>query len=172
MENRVAVSSFLESIAQAIVGYSGYERSSYRAGSDQKIRQHLQQKIRALLKALEATPAATQPEDQARLSELIKSTKRKLATIFQSLSSPTYIGGGFFATENLASRRLERVYEFERTMLREVENLGLELAALCSHPLAKEVFEDHFLHIQDFIDTFNQSLFEREALLLDEEYMV
>jgi len=172
MENVSASTSPLQVITQSIAGYSGYEQSLQRKDTDVNIRQHLQQRIRALLKILEKAPQALAPEDQEKLTELIKSTRRKLGTIYQSLATPTYLGTGFFSKEQLSPRRLERVYEFERVMLREVENLALELNTLNHHPLHKAMIEDHFLHIQDCIDTFNQSLFEREALLLDEEYMV
>jgi hypothetical protein len=172
MENVSSSATPKQTLALAISGYGGYENSPLRRDADGKIRHHLQQKIRALLKTLEAVPRAALPEDQARLSELFKSTRRKLGTIYQSLATPTYLDGGFFSKERVAARRLERVYEFEQAMLNEVENLALELNAMASHPLEKALIQEHVLHVQDCIDSFNQSLFEREALLIDEEYMV
>jgi len=35
--------------------------------------------------------------------------------------------------------------------------------------MQKDEFEDHFLQINNFIDEINQSLFEREALILGDE---
>ncbi len=172
MENPSSAINSMQALSQFIAGYDGYEQSLHREGTDLKIRHHLQQQIKALLKSLEFTPQAVLSEDQQRLHELILSTRRKLGTIYQSLATPTYLGGGFFSQDRLADRRLQRVYEFERAMILELENLALEFAALNSHPLHKAVIEDHFLHVQNFIDNINQSLFEREALLLDEEYMV
>ncbi len=172
MENDSSSSTPRQSLASAISGYGGYENSQLRRGADEQVRHHLQQKIRALLKTLEVLPATAAAEDQARLGELFKSTRRKLGTIYQSLATPTYRDAAFFLRERVAEKRLDRVYEFESIMLREVENLALELSAMAAHPLEKAIIQEHVLHVQDCIDSFNQSLFEREALLIDEEYMV
>jgi hypothetical protein len=53
--------------------------------------------------------------------------------------------------------------------LGELSSLLEEITSLNGNSPRKEEFEDHFLHIHDFVDNFNQALFGREALILGDE---
>ncbi|MBN2357565.1 hypothetical protein JXO59_15735, partial [candidate division KSB1 bacterium] len=108
-------------------------------------------------------------EDQLRLQELTNTTRRMLTTICQSLSDPTYAGSSFFTSSNIVVKRLEKIYQFENTMMHEVSAIAEEMETLKKNELNKSIIEDHFLHIKDFIDNFNQALFERESLILGDD---
>ena len=54
-------------------------------------------------------------------------------------------------------------------MLEESDNLNTELAVLLLDNKDRDKVEDHFLHIDTYVDNFNQALFEREALILGDE---
>jgi len=162
--------SALDELTQSVGGYSGYQDQSARERSDKQLRQHLIANIESLIQSLQNIPNATNSDDQERLNNLVSGTKRKLNTICESLSTPTYIGVPFFENAKVSGSMLEKLYASERSMLIEVANLSEEIAALKNNSLDKDVFEDHFLHIQDFIDNFNQALFEREATILGDEY--
>jgi len=165
-------SSPLAMLSQSIHGYRGYEDVQARERSDSELRQQLMDHIAALHKGLAVVPHAAQPKDQERLNELYKSSRRKLQTIADSLKNPTYKGVPFFVKDNQSPEQLARIYQYESTMLSELGSLKQEVAALDQTTLERDVFEDHFLHIQDFIDSFNQALFEREALILGDEGMI
>ena len=51
-------------------------------------------------------------------------------------------------------------------MLDALANISEEFESLDKGTLAKDQYEASFLHAQDFLDDINQSLFEREALIL------
>ncbi len=163
-------SSALQELTQNVGGYSGYQDQTLRERSDKQLRQYLIANIEGLIKSLQNVPAAANAEDQPRLESLVTGTRRKLNTICESLSSPTYTGVSFFTTTNISDRLLAKLYAYEQTMLGEIDNLSEEIEALNHNTLDKEIFEDHFLHIHDFIDNFNQALFEREATILGDEY--
>ena len=165
-------SSTLSVLTQSLDGYRGYEDVQQRERSDSELRRQLTSRIASLLKGLAVGPNAAQPKDQERLDELFKSSRRKLLTITESLNSPTYKGVPFFVKDNQSPKQLARIYKFEETMLSELGSLAEEVSAVNQDILERDVFEDHFLHIQDFIDSFNQALFEREALILGNEGMI
>jgi len=156
----------LQNISQTVGGYHGYEDAGHRHTTDRSVRQYLRTKIKSILDTLSAMKPAGSPEDMARLAELTSLTRRALNTISQSLSDPTYVGSNFFTYDRLSGTRLEKLYDFEFDMLNELVAIAEEVQALKDSPLDKNVIEDHFLHIKDFIDNFNQSLFERESLVL------
>jgi len=158
--------TFLQILSQRIGGYDGYELKQQRQESDRRMRKFLVTYIKTLLDALTAFPKASLQEDQPRLQDLTASTKRMLNTIGQSLSEPTYTGTSFFFLDQLPAKRLDHIYKFENTMVTELLGVAEELQSLKSKELFKTVIEDHFLHIKDFIDNFNQALFERESLIL------
>jgi hypothetical protein len=156
----------LQNISKTVGGYQGYEVAQHRQTTDRSVRQYLRTKIKSILEALSGVKPAGSPEDMARLAELTSLTRRALNTISQSLSDPTYVGSAFFTFDRLSGTRLEKIYKFEIDMLEELIAIAEEVQALKNTPLDKNVIEDHFLHIKEFIDNFNQSLFERESLVL------
>jgi hypothetical protein len=162
-------SSSLESLSQKVSNYSGYEDVAARERSDRELRDHLVSDIGAVLKQYENMPHSENAEDQPELDKFVESTRRKLNTLGESLSNPTYSGVAFFSTETVPHNRLSRLYELESTLLDELEMISEETAALMNNSLMKAVFEDHFLHIYDFLDNVNQFLFEREALILGDD---
>jgi len=164
-----STASPLQSLSDKIGGFIGYESSATREPSDINLRSFLIAGIDASLKGLEAIPSATIEEDQRVLIEVVRSTRRKLATISESLSDPTYAGQDFFTRDHLAEKRLASIYSLEKSMLDELADIQLELAAFQTGPIEKSTIEDHFLHISDSIDNLNQALFERECLILGDQ---
>lgn len=157
-------------INQIIPGYNGYENSVNRKISDQEIRSCMVDMIDKIVVQLTDLPAAMLEEDQKRLSELSQSTRRKLVTISASLRAPTYTGTAFFSLDKISEKRLERIYKHECAMLDGLDGIKVEINTLLQHHIEKALFEDHFLHITDFIDNFNQALFERESLILGNQF--
>ncbi len=157
-------------LAQIIPDYDGYDDRTLRKHSDQKIRLCMIGKIENILRHLSGLPAAPHEEDKRRLSDLSQSTHRKLITISESLRDPTYAGNPFFALDRIPEKRLENIYNHEASMLAGLGGIEEEIAAMMQQKMEKVLFEDHFLHITDFIDNFNQALFERESLILGDAF--
>jgi hypothetical protein len=161
--------SGLEKLQKQIGEYKGYDATDVREKSDKLVRLFLIHKIKQLLTQLGEQYQAAREDDQDRLDLLLKSTKRKLLTINQSLKSPTYIHEPFFKTMSIPTRRLSRIYDLEQNMLEETESIKVELSGLRQNGKDRNTFEEHFLHIDAYVDNINQALFEREALILGDE---
>ncbi|HOT95927.1 MAG TPA: hypothetical protein PLG50_11885 [bacterium] len=155
----------LESLSAKVGGFCGYQSCKDRKPSDQHLRNYLVTRIDTILAGLASLPPAPE-EEQRLLAEAVHSTRRKLATISASLQDPTYEGQDFFIREQIADKRLSRIYDHEQEMLEKLDGIQAEVISLQKTQLGKEMIEDHFLHIADFIDTMNQALFERESLIL------
>ena len=164
-----STASPLQSLTDKIGGFFGYEKSATREPSDLNLRRFLIAGINARLKDLDEIPSAAIEEDQRLLLEVTKSTRRKLITISESLSAPTYAGQDFFTRDHIAEKRVAGLYTLEKSMLDELADIQLELAAFQAGPIDKITIEDHFLHISDSIDNLNQALFERECLILGDQ---
>ena len=160
----------LEHLKANVQGYLGYEDSSARERSDQALRTQLIEGISQLTARLSNTFTAENEDDQPRLDSLHANAKKSLVTIGESLENPTYAGSTFFTRASHGASELQRIYELERVMVRSLADLSEEIAAMKKEKMAKEDFEEHFLHIHDYIDNINQSLFEREALILGDMY--
>lgn len=169
MSNQTASPTLVANLSKIIRDYNGYALLEQRQKSDQSLRNHLITRIKELVGKVNNASGSMTTEDQERFDALVNSTQRKLITIKASLANPTYIGAPFFDSSKVLDQRLEKVYYFEDGMLGEIESLNTEIMALQQHRLERMVFEDHFQHIQDYIDSLNQSLFEREALILGDE---
>ncbi|MDZ7724595.1 MAG: hypothetical protein U5R06_17770 [candidate division KSB1 bacterium] len=159
----------LERLAKSIRGYDGYHACDIREKTDTVVRAHLVNQIHSLLSNLGAEIQAQQEEDQRKIEQLVDKTKQKLTTICASLDDPTYTSGGFFGRDSVSERFLQRLYDLEADMLDETVNIDEEIASMKQEKMDKDRVEDHFLQINNYIDDFNQSLFEREALILGDE---
>ena len=152
-------------LMQQVGDYAGYENDELRLKSDAAIRRHLTAQLVAVLKQLEQQFQAAEAQDQQRLDALASGARRKVKTICASLRNPTYEQMNFFDGRRMSMRELSRIYDLEIDMLEEAEHLRFEVAGL-QNVVSRSEFEDRFLHIQNFVDNFNQSLFEREALII------
>ena len=159
----------LASVKEKVGGYGGYGDSVTRRQSDKTIRLYLSGKIKELLKEFNADYIVPEEKDRDRLDSLVNSTKRKLLTVLLSLKSPTYIQELALESSVWQTHQFARIYELEKNMMDEVENIGVELSDLFQNGKAHASFEEHFLHIDTFVDNINQALFEREALFLGDD---
>jgi len=157
------------SLTEQIDDYLGYGDVSQRRSSDLAVRSFLISNLKPLIGHLDHTYEADDPKTQDKLDKLVESTKRKLNTICQSLNDPTYKHEAFFKVDTIPQETEKKIYDLEHRMIEETENIEGELESLSQQTLKEEIFDDHFLHIDTFVDNINQSIFEREALILGDE---
>lgn len=156
----------LQQLVQGVHGYLGYEKADERERTDKAIREHCIEQISQLTAHLGNSLKAEQEEDQPRLDLLAGNTRKNLSIIGDSLKNPTYSGTSFFADQAPSSKALGRIYDLEKLMLDALSNISEEIKSLDTSTITKDQYETSFLHTQDFLDDINQSLFEREALIL------
>ena len=156
----------LQQLVQDVHGYLGYEKADERERTDKAIREHCIEQISQLTGRLDKSLKAEDAEDQQRLDTLAANAKKNLLIIGDSLKNPTYSDTSFFADQAPFNNALNRIYDLEKIMLDAFSNISEEFGSLGREKLPKDQFEASFLHAQDFLDDINQSLFEREALIL------
>ena len=150
-----------------ITGYSGYEDKIERSKTDRLLRQHLTHDLGTLLSQLDSPPTLFDSELKKEVSRSLSSVRRKLMMLSQSLESPIEASDSFLNHEQLPSLFLQSLYKRELLMLNAVATLSMEIRSM-PQQTQKEQFEEQFAHIQDVIDTCNQGLFEREALIAED----
>lgn len=159
----------LHHLKQQIENYQGYAEVDSRQKSDKEMRLFLINKIRELVEKLAHNYSTDNSKAKDRLESLLSSTSRKLVTIHQSLKTPTYIEEAFFQTATIPEAQLDRIYNLEDNMLLETKSIRDELEDLLKDKKDRDAIEDHFIHIDAYVDNINQALFEREALILGDE---
>lgn len=167
MADSFAPSKGLAKLVQTISDYVGYENPDIRCSTDKTIRRLVIQNIIDLLKLFDEKHKAASDQQMTDFKKQIDRTRRRLKVLCGSLESPTYLHGQFFLAGDVNARRLERIYELETDMLEETGNINEEILSF-QPSMSKETIEDHFLRIGNFVDNLNQSLFEREALIIGE----
>lgn len=156
-------------LAQYVEGYEGYVNTDKREFSDAVLRNHLVQITETLLAELAGFIECLEQARQERPLETARSVDRMLSTIQDSLENPTYGEAPFFDSIEIDTSRLEQIYDRELIMLQEADNLAEDISDLVNSSLDETDLEERFLQIHDYIDSFNQALFEREFLIAGDE---
>jgi hypothetical protein len=162
------LSSSRANLFHSIKGYMGYEEQSKRKISDKHLRSYLVKNIKSLQELLNRIPNIPNQEVKNDFKSFYKNTSRKLDTISQSLSKPTY-GMSFFIKKDIPGDVHNCLYDYEWSMLTDLKTLFDEFNQLSQNQDNSVDYEERFVQIQDSIDNLNQDLFEREALILGEE---
>ncbi|MBN1541530.1 hypothetical protein JW992_05250 [candidate division KSB1 bacterium] len=149
-----------------IAGYRGYESKNERAETDRLLRSHLQSDLQAILNRIENPPQFADDELQKAVAKSCASVRRKLNLLSSSLREPAEETDSFFNRDHLPDALLQRLYQHEISMLNSVSLVSMEISSV-PEQTEMEQLSDQFSHIQDLIDTFNQGLFEREALIAE-----
>ena len=156
-------------VSQYVEGYKGYNVKGERETSDAALREHLVQITENLLAELSGFVERLEEVGQQKPVESTRSADRMLSTIQDSLENPTYLEAPFFSIDEINTSRLEQIYDRELVMLEEANNLAEDIPDLVNSSLDETDLEERFLQIHDYIDSFNQALFEREFLIAGDE---
>ena len=162
-------SNALEAVKNEVDGYEGYEMSGKRERSDLAFRQVMVNAFREVTNFFNGGQQAAIAEEQIRFENLSTNVVRSLTTILNSLENPTYINTSFF-TNSSPPNYIGRIYELEDQVLKFTSGIKEEGQNLFDGEISADVFEDDFMRIIDSIDSINQALFEREALISGDMY--
>jgi hypothetical protein len=162
---RPSTSDPLSRLQQELTSYVGYETISARKQSDQSLRNRLLDIIRDIDTELETIPGVEGQANRQRWQREFENTRRKLTLISASLEDPEYEDEAFFRDATLPASRLQDLYHHEWILLNHLRLLSAEIHNSKTEP-SPDSGEDTFIQIENLIDGFNQSLFEREALII------
>ncbi|MCI0496621.1 hypothetical protein L0Z72_16585 [candidate division KSB1 bacterium] len=163
-----STASFENAIIESIEGYDGYQSPTVRSMTDNRLRDYLKnslQKIQQDLSRLE--PKMSQYENH-EYSETFQRLISGLKIIIQSMNNPSYNNANFFRRSNLNPGILSQIYDFDSHLVDQVAIFLDELAALNQSGDESEI-GDILNHLFDLIDRVNQTMSEREFLILADE---
>jgi hypothetical protein len=113
--------NFLDKIANAIPGFSGYREKELRRDADRLQREHLAARLEACKKALnEAADAATRTGNLAEVTP-VELARKRLEKVVNRIRYADRGYAGFFDTVKVDEAVLARVYEFDLSLLQGVE---------------------------------------------------
>ena len=168
-DNLQANSNALEAVRNAVDGYEGYEAGNQRERSDAAFRQVMVDAFREVSNFFNGGHQPANVAERMRFENLSTHVVRSLTTILNSLETPTYINTSFF-TNSSPPNYIGRIYELEDQVLKFTSGIKEEGQNLFDGEISADVFEDDFMRIIDSIDSINQALFEREALISGDMY--
>jgi hypothetical protein len=148
----------LEKLADAIPGLKGYRDKESRRDTDKKFREYLAGRIDRVRKNLDEVQrkmAETSIEglDQAdRLSQ-------KLVKIANSLRHASYGYSGFFDQNKIQEPELDRIYQYDLSLMSDVETLEKSIAPNRSFSEAKSEW-------QSLIESLDDRIQERKNLFV------
>ena len=157
----------IEQIRVSVKDYCGYKQSDDRLNSDKKLRIYWIKQLKSLGLQLQNIPIISNKEDQQMLEKLQGNTRRKLTTILDSLKYNIQPQARFYSQKSLTERVLTKLYMLELSMILGLKNLQEEIDLLHKEQNIDD-YQEHFILISNYIDSFNQNLFEREALIIDD----
>lgn len=156
-----------EALTTAIGGYLGYEKPDQRDDTDKNFRQFLTSQLNSISERLVAVEKQFLKNGKGKRRDVIQHVKTSLQTIIDSLQNPCYCNHEFFARKNIGQRNLVRLYDYDSQLMEHVEILAEE-----SNQFTEKVDEfeanEILKHLYDLIDGLNQSLTEREFVIMGE----
>ena len=122
--------NWLERLGEKIPGYRGYQDRELRRDVDKLQREHLALALARIKAALRET--ARTYVDAGKIGTLAAFDRldRKLDGLSQAIRFADYGASGIFDALKVGEAELERLHEFDLTLLEAVESLAAEVAAV------------------------------------------
>ena len=149
----------------SIRGYNGYQNAKYRKKSDKCLREYVSNKLKQMQKSISNFELKIQKFDNQSHKETLHQVTSSLEIVLNSLLKPSYINTHFFNDNSIKTDKLNQLYEYDISLKNYLEIFSDEVKELES---IEDDFElDEFLnHLFDLIDGLNQTLSEREFLIM------
>jgi hypothetical protein len=157
-----------ERLEAVIPGFRGYKEKELRRESDRLIRNVLH---RRLSQANSNLREAYQQISDHRLLDVMSSMDRLVAKfdrITEKINHASYGYTGFFDVVKVQEASLDRMIGFDNQLLDVVLKISIEVDSLKSEVLKQEfeTVKDHIHSLTDSVDAFDNTLDQREEVVL------
>ncbi len=160
--------SFDDSLIKSISGYDGYQSPNVRSVTDNLLRDYLTNSLNKIQQELSRRGPKISHEEHHEISEAFQRLVSSLKIVIQSMRNPSYNNSSFFRKSKLSPGILTQIYDFDSRLVDQVDIFLDELEALNRSDNESEI-GDILSHLFDLIDGVNQTLSEREFLILADE---
>jgi len=159
--------SLKNDLINSISGYEGYGIQKSRCQSDRRLREFLSEKLLQIEKNLsDFEHHYYQHHKNANLDPFHR-ISLSLRMLIQSIKEPSSNESQFFSQSKVEQGKVSQLYEYDIQLKNQVDILAEEAKELNDINGEFEV-EDMLNHLYDLIDGANQTLSEREFLMMSE----
>lgn len=151
-------------LMKSIRGYSGYQVGKTREKSDRRLREFFIEQLKKVEKHITDYSQEIEQNNNAPCKETFKKVCSTLRAVLQSLQNPVY---QFSVPAKIFPGTLQQLYEYEMQLKNQIEIFSEEVQELDNIDYETEGV-DFLNHLFDLIDGINQSMSERELLILGE----
>jgi hypothetical protein len=132
MEKVTEAMSGLERLIAGIPGYKGYKERELRREADKLLREHLARKFEEQWRRLTEIQRKLIRLGKIKLIDEIEEAVMKLQTLIDRIRTATYGYAGFFDAIKVKEEQLDALYDFDCSLLEEVEEVKEGIDKLAS----------------------------------------
>lgn len=122
--------NWLERLGEAIPGFRGFQDRELRREVDRMQREHLAGSIADLKSVVRQRAQSYTDSAQIGSLHLFDRLDRRLDGLSQAIRFSDYGVTGFFDVEKIGEKELSRIYEFDLSLLGDIETLSGSLSAI------------------------------------------
>lgn len=155
----------LEKIARLIPGYGGYKDKELRREADKRQRMYLARRLGEEKTRLESANAKMTNKMFLDALGAADRTNRRLEKIIDRIRFASYGYAGFFDIAKVKEEELDKIYEFDASLLDDVESIKGKMGELEAGLGKQAVTQEKLEELETLIGVIDKKLNEREDLL-------
>jgi len=157
-----------ERLLAEIPGFRGYKEKEIRRESDKLIRNHLYMKLAQARSDYKSIFQKMSDQRQLNVFADMDRVVAKFDRVAEKVSHASYGYSGFFDVVKVQEAALDRMIDFDKQLLDQVNSISTEVSAFKSE-VSKQQFDnvkDRVQNLADTLDTFDETLQKREEVML------
>jgi len=154
-------------LTNSIDGYKGYQIPEARSKSDKRLRDYVSKKLQTIEKEFSTFEHRYYQQNKSARLDIFSRISLSLKMLIQSLVQPSFDFDQFFQRPTIHPDTLAQLYEYDIQLKNQVDILIEEVKELESTD-GEYGIEDTMNHLYDLIDGANQTMSEREFLMMGE----
>lgn len=142
--------NFLEKLADAIPGLKGYRDKEARRDTDKKLREYVASRIDRVRKNMDEIQRKMAETGLEGLDESDRFSQ-KLLKLANSIRHASYGYSGFFDQDKIEEAELDRIYQYDLSLISDVETLEKSIVPSRSFAESKEEWRKALESMEDKI---------------------
>ncbi|WEU40620.1 MAG: hypothetical protein OdinLCB4_001430 [Candidatus Odinarchaeum yellowstonii] len=159
--------TFIEKIIRYIPIYNGYKTKEIRRETDKILRENIYMKLKGALDKLKDVKDRVVEANLQELWPLFQKLIYNFETITQRVLYSDYGYSGFFSVIKINEPELERMYNFDSSLLDDAVVIGEVVKELCdaSYDLNASKIKSMIKRVEDAVSQFEEKFAKREEYM-------
>lgn len=149
-------------LMKTIRGYSGYQEAKAREKTDRRLREFFLEQLKKVEKQISDYTENLEQNNNTAFQETYNKVSSTLRTVLESLQNPVY---QISVPTKIFPGTLQQLYEYEIQLKKQIDIFSEEVQEFINIDFATEGC-DFMNHLFDLIDGINQTMSERELLIM------